>query len=71
MSPAEAMNDEQEYRNAVAGLADRWVPACGGLEVPFTYNGTRWLYVFNPRRHEHGHLNLDTDIVHDMLPRPC
>ena len=38
-----------------------WQAACGGSEIPFVVNGTRWLYVWNGT--EHGYLNLDTDIV--------
>jgi len=52
-----------EYEIAVAEKADRWVSACGGDERPFIYDGVRWLYVYNPARHLHGWLNLDTDIV--------
>ena len=64
------MNEETAYATAVAELRDSWVAACGGLEVPFTYNRTRYLYVYNPRRHEHGYLNLDTDIVQPEMPGP-
>jgi len=56
-----------EYAAAVEANADRWVPACGGLEVPFTRNGAEWLYVYNPRRDEHGYLNLGTDIVQEDM----
>ena len=42
---------------------DNWYPACSGLEKPFTVNGVRWLYVWNPAKQVHGYLNLDTDIV--------
>jgi hypothetical protein len=52
-----------EYKLAVAQRADRWVAGCGGNEIPFTYNGRRWLYVFNPATCRHGYLDLDTDIV--------
>lgn len=44
-------------------LNDNWIPACNGLEQPFTVNGTRWLYVWNPAMRKHGYLNLSTDIV--------
>ena len=44
--------------------ADVWRTGCGGTEEPFEYHGTRWLYVFNPAREQHGYLNLDTDVVH-------
>lgn len=55
----------REYDAAVIARADRWVPAGGGLETPFKYRGTRWLYCFNAAEQRHGYLNLDTDIVHD------
>ena len=42
---------------------DNWIPACDGLEKPFTIHGTRWLYVWNPGQRIHGYLNLDTDMV--------
>lgn len=54
----------RDYADAKRELADRWVPACGGLEAPFLYNGTRWIYVFNFARESHLYLNLDTDTVH-------
>jgi len=41
---------------------DRWVPACGGTEVPVTIKGRRLLYMWNQRTGEHAHLDLDTDI---------
>ena len=54
-----------EYSEAVLLRLNRWVPACGGREVPFHYEGTRWLYVWNPALKKHGYLNLDTDVVYD------
>jgi hypothetical protein len=39
------------------------IAACGGTEQPFTVNGRRWLYVYQPSSHRHGYLNLDTDIT--------
>jgi len=57
-----------EYLTAVKENADRWVAACGGSEEPFTHNGVRWLYVYNPRREEHGYLNMGTDIVQPEAP---
>lgn len=57
-----------EYAEAVAVKADKWVSACGGNEIEFTHYGTRWLYVYNPARDEHGYLNLDTDIVQPEAP---
>ena len=63
MSNDRAEAARSQYRRAVADRADTWVPACGGNEVPFTHNGTRWLYVFNPGIRKHGYLNLNTDQV--------
>lgn len=54
-----------EYAIAIAENADRWIPACGGNEIPFLHNGTEWLYVYNPRTEGHGYLNMGTDIVHE------
>ena len=63
------MTDEQlrgiaEYERALYEMADRWVPACGGVEV--VENG--YLYVYNPGRDEHGWLNVATDIVQEESP---
>jgi hypothetical protein len=44
---------------------ERWVPACGGLELPFYVNGVRWQYVYCPQTGKHGYYNLDTDIIFD------
>lgn len=58
-----------EYALAVAENADRWVPAGGGYEVPLSArNGTRFLYVWNPRTRKHAYLNLDTDIIEEGDP---
>lgn len=57
-----------EFAQAVAGNCDRWVPACGGHEQPLTYAGTRYLYCFNPNKHEHAYINLDTDMVEPFPP---
>lgn len=43
---------------------DNWYPACSGLEVPFTFNGKQWLYVYNPVQHKHGYLDISADIVY-------
>lgn len=48
----------------MARALDAWVPACGGQELPFLADGTRWLYVWNAGRREHGYLNMDQDIVY-------
>ncbi len=58
----------REYDQAVKGNCDRWVPACGGHETEFQYNGKRFLYCYNPKTHEHAHIDLDTDMVE---PNPC
>ncbi|MGH7164985.1 MAG: hypothetical protein ACREIS_05605 [Nitrospiraceae bacterium] len=59
---------KEQYRVAVEELADRWVPACGGLESPSDTSHGRYLYVFNPGRALHGWLNLETDIVQMESP---
>lgn len=43
--------------------SDHLRPACGGLEKPFTVNGRRWLYCYQPGAGKHCYLNLDTDIA--------
>ena len=58
------MQNSIEWAMAVAGNADRWVPACQGTEVPFTSrSGTRMLYCFNPRQQQHAYVNVNTDVV--------
>ncbi len=52
-----------EYESAKMGRADRWVPACGGNELPFTKNGVQYLYVFNFATGKHGYLDMGRDIV--------
>lgn len=59
---------KDEYSEAARNKDDKWVAACGGNEIEFTHYGTRWLYVYNPARDEHGYLNLDTDIVQPDAP---
>ena len=46
------------YMQAIERGDDTWVPACGGHEVPFTYEGRQWLYVFNPAKGMHKYLNM-------------
>jgi hypothetical protein len=42
---------------------DRWVPACGGKEVPFeTRTGRRLHYMWNMNTGEHAYYDLDRDI---------
>lgn len=44
-------------------MQDKWVPACGGKEVPFEKNGYRLLYCYNPKLGKHAYLNLQTDLI--------
>jgi hypothetical protein len=62
------MNGIEEYRAAEAAKADRWVPGCGGTEQPFYYNGTSYLWVWNPAMGEHRYMNLDTDLIEPYPP---
>ena len=59
-----------EYDRAVKARADRWVPACGGNEIPYRDKlGRMVLYVFNPATGKHGFLDMGQDIVfedHDL-----
>ena len=56
--------ESQEYQMARITRADRWVPACGGQEVPYIdRNGRKVLYVYNHATAEHGYLDCGTDIV--------
>lgn len=67
------MLETPEYHTARIAKADRWVPACGGLEVPYLDKlRRRVLYVYNFARHEHGWLDLGQDIVFadDNLTNP-
>ena len=42
----------------------RWVPACGGTEVPFrTRTGRTLLYCWNPVTGVHAYLDVDSDLV--------
>lgn len=52
-----------EFTEVATKNLDRWVPACGGDEKPFTSrSGIRMLYCWNPRK-GHAYLNVDTDMV--------
>lgn len=51
------------YEDAAANGRDVWVPASGGVEEPLTCRGRRLLYCWNPRRGEHGYLDLDQDRI--------
>ena len=61
-------NVTMEYAIAARDRTNKWIPACGGQELPFVYNGTTWLYVWNACTGEHGYLNVGTDIVHTESP---
>ena len=52
--------DEIHERKYQAG---RWVPACGGTEVPFLKNGKRYLYCWHTGVGEHAYLDLDRDMI--------
>lgn len=54
---------QDEFKYAVAGKKDSWVPGAGGSEMPFTSNGKRLQRVYNPKTREHGYLDLGSDIV--------
>lgn len=57
-------NETTEYQMARIARADRWVAACGGMEKPYlNKQGRRVLYVYNHGTHQHGVLDLGTDIV--------
>ena len=43
-------------------MFDDWVPACGGTEEPFEYNGKRWLYMWNRATGEHMYYNMTDDV---------
>ena len=52
-----------EFQSALNELADKWVPACGGHELPFIVRGFRLQYMFNPATRQHAYYNLDTDTI--------
>ena len=61
--PWDRAKAQREYAQALDTLADRWVPAGNGTEVPCLRAGRWTLYVFNPATRQHGYLDLATDIV--------
>jgi hypothetical protein len=65
-----SVSPEVEFNIAVAGKLDVWVPACSGTEQPFTVDGVRYLYCFNPAQFRHAYINLDTDmeVEYEDLP---
>lgn len=48
-----------------------WVPACGGSETPFTYEGQRYLYCWHTGAKVHGYIHLESDMPMpaDWAPR--
>jgi len=58
------VEETNEYMMARVGMADRWVPACGGHEKPFkTRCGRTLLYVYNFKLGMHAYLDVGTDIL--------
>lgn len=58
------MNETYEYMMARVAKADRWVPACGGTEVPFVArSGKRMLYCYNFALQRHAYLDCDSDMI--------
>jgi len=53
----------REYDFALLENADRWVPACGGTEIPTMIRGIRYLYCYNPYQRQSAYINLATDMV--------
>jgi hypothetical protein len=53
-----------EFKFAVLGRKDTWVPANGGTETPFnTRTGRKLLYCYNPKLGKHAYLDVATDII--------
>lgn len=54
----------QNFADALAAQADRWLPANGGTEEPFvSRSGRRLLYCYNPALGKHAYMDLDNDII--------
>lgn len=62
-SPDPMVRQKAEYKQAVAGKKDTWVAGGGGSEEVFTRQGSRYQRVYNPKRQEHGYLDLGQDTV--------
>lgn len=45
-------------------LPSSLIPACGGLETPFTVNGVSWLYCWQPSTNRHCYLNLEAQEIY-------
>lgn len=57
-------HETTEYAEARRTLADRWVPACGGLEVPTrTRSGHVLLYCYNFAEGRHAYLDVESDMI--------
>jgi len=39
-----------------------WQPACGGLELPFDYDGKTYLYMWNTETGEHSYYCMTDDV---------
>ena len=74
MAEAECEMFHERYCQAITwhvDSLDRWVPACGGLEIWTTYrDGREYSYCWNPGTKKHGWLDRN-DIVHESLPACC
>ena len=56
--------DKHSAEVAKCSKDDRWVPACGGMEVPFkSRSGKRLQYVWQPSTGQHAYLDVDSDII--------
>lgn len=60
-----------EYQAARISEADRWVPACCGLEKPYSRDGVKILYVYNFATGRHGYLDMEKDIVFETDALCC
>lgn len=60
------MHQLTAYRIAEAEDADRWVPANGGTETPFTFQRRVYLYVYNHATGQHGWLGPGDIVYRDF-----
>jgi hypothetical protein len=58
-----------DYSRAAANREDRWVPASGGMDLPFIRHDNRWQRVFNPAQGRHGYMLLKTGAIYQDFPR--
>lgn len=62
---------ETEYRSAVTRNADEWVIACCGTEIEsLGSDGRKYLYCYNPARHQHKYVRDDDIIIWDNINLP-